>query len=81
LIHVDGLGVIGEHLAARLGDCRGHVAVTEVDGPDEPVGRSREQKCGGTATVEGSIHGPLGDQALGQEILHALPGRGARQPG
>lgn len=81
MIHVDGLGVIGEHPATHLGDCRGHVAVTEVDGPDEPGGRSREQKCGGTATAEASVRGPLGDETLGQEILHALPGRGARQPG
>ena len=61
LVDIGGFAFFGEYPAARIGDGSEHVAVSEVDGPDEAFGRIWEQKRRWATAAETGIGPSLGD--------------------
>jgi hypothetical protein len=81
LIDVGDPAVLGEDAAARVGDRREHMAMSEVDRSNEALGRIREEQRGWPAAAEPGIRPALGDQMLGDQILDTFGGGAPREPG
>jgi hypothetical protein len=78
MIDVDGGLMLGEDSPAGLGDRDTDMVVTEVNSGDYALGRHGDEQCGGTASPEAWAGPVFGDEALGEQILHAFGGGAAR---
>lgn len=78
MIDVDRALMLGEDSSAGFGDGDGDGAVTEVNSGDCASGRCGDEQCGGTASPEAWGGLVFGDEALGEQRVHAFGGCAAR---